>query len=28
MQLCDLVVDTTAAAIWVTPDIADILRMS
>lgn len=27
MQLCDMVVDTTGAAIWTTPDIAEILRM-
>jgi uridine kinase len=28
MQVCDLVVDTTGAAIWATPGIAEILRMS
>jgi hypothetical protein len=28
MQVCDLVVDTTGAAIWATPEIAEILRMS
>ncbi len=27
MQACDLVVDTTGAAIWATPEIAEILRM-
>jgi uridine kinase len=28
MQVCDIVVDTTGAAIWATPEIAEILRMS
>jgi uridine kinase len=28
MQVCDLVVDTTGAAIWATPEIAGILEMS
>jgi uridine kinase len=28
MRVCDLVVDTTGAAIWATPEIAGILRMS
>jgi uridine kinase len=27
LLMCDLVVDTTSAAIWVTPEIAEILRM-
>jgi hypothetical protein len=25
MEVCDLVVDTTAAAVWMTPDIARVL---
>jgi len=28
MLMCDLVVDTTGAAIWATPEMAEILRMS
>ena len=28
MEVCDLVVDTTGAVIWTTPEIAEILRMS
>jgi len=28
MQVCDLVVDTTGAAIWATPEVAQILRIS
>ena len=28
MQMCDLVVDTTGAAIWATPEVAEILRTS
>jgi hypothetical protein len=28
MLLCDMVVDTTGAVLWATPEIAGILRMS
>jgi hypothetical protein len=27
MQMCDLVVDTTGAALWATPEIASLLRL-
>jgi hypothetical protein len=26
MQMCDMIVDTTGAALWVTPEIAKILN--